>query len=106
MKAEWPKASMNKMSFSYPAVTINPLLPIAGISFLYFSPKSEDLRLQIWNVPLWNTPVSTHTRTLLHGLYLLGFASRIWHMDLKHGFDHGLKDIIADEGRMAESFDE
>ena len=96
---------MNKLSFFLPCCNrIIPLLTFAGIFSLYFSPKSKDLRLQIWNVPLWNTPVTSHTRTLLHGLHLLGFAYWFWHMDLKHGFDHGLKEIFADEGQMAESF--
>ena len=106
MKAEWPKASMNKMSFFLPCCNrINALLTFAGIFSLYFSLKSEDLRLQIWNVPLWNTPVTTP------GLYYMDFSCRIMtigfgHTDLTHEFVHGLKDVIADEGRMAESFDE
>ena len=72
MKAEWPKVSMNKLSFFLPCSNqLIALLPFAGIFFLYFSPKSEDLRLQIWNVPLWNTPVSTP------GLYYMDFSCRI-----------------------------
>ena len=91
MKAEWPKASMNKLSFFLPCCNqINPLLPFAGISSLYFSLNSEDLRLQIWNVPLLEH-FSYYTRTL-HGLQLLGLClsdldPRTWptdsSMDLK-----------------------
>ena len=53
----------------------------------------------------WNTSVSSI------GLYYMDFSSsdyayRIGPTDLTHGFVHGLKEIVADEGRMAESFDE
>ena len=82
---------------TYPAVTNKSetnLLPIAGISILYFSPKSEDLRLQIRNVPLWNQLQQPDFTTWT-------LPPRIRLSDLTHGFDfyHGLTRTWRPNGR-------
>ena len=70
-----------KMSFSTLQYRINALLSIAGISFLYFSLKSEDLRLQNWNIPLLEH-FSFYNRT-----YYTDFSCRIILSDWTHGLD-------------------
>ena len=104
MKAEWPKASKNMISFSYPAVTNKSFITHRrDIHFIFLA---KERRFAFANSERSTLEHSSYNnRTLLHGLYLLGFDSRVWHMDLTHGFDHGLNES-ADEGRMAESFEE
>ena len=106
MKAEWPKASMNKMSFSYPAVTNKSFITHRrDILFIFLAKERRFAFANLERSTLEHSSYYTHTdfttRTSPPRICLSD-----WHMDLKHGFDHGLKDIVADEGRMAESFDE